>query len=348
MATLATALLQRKSEPDDEQLIKLFWNRAELKQELGRLRREKEKLTDQLKQQETTNLRLQQKFESLENLLADPLQAANAVIYYQLRAVWQGCRKRLVRLSRDLTERQRTREHQHVLAAFERQRQEGLAVLDEKLAPFLERQRQIEGDLRVAETRLAQLAGFWNYFRRRPFHDQAETIRASLEGLRTQIDRQVAHRREKEAEPAPTPEGLSVEGRRNINLAVIALAQQMLLTLGEQNVAGLARDAAVRSLTDVAYGSAEECQRLSLVLQAVVDKLDEPDKAIGSARRRAEYLKRTALYRRDSDTVPLATSFAAIPLSLAETGEPRPTVDRSLPVNVMGEDYWDVCAVLLT
>ena len=49
MAAIASPLLQRRKEPDEEQLLKLFWNRAELKKELGKLRLEKEKLLDQLR-----------------------------------------------------------------------------------------------------------------------------------------------------------------------------------------------------------------------------------------------------------------------------------------------------------
>ena len=92
MATIASPLLQRRKEPDDEQLLKLFWNRAELKKELGILRREKEKLMDQVRQQESVNLRAQQRLEQLEAQLADPQQAVNAVVYYQLKGVWQQCR----------------------------------------------------------------------------------------------------------------------------------------------------------------------------------------------------------------------------------------------------------------
>ena len=122
MATIASPLLQRRKEPDEEQLLKLFWNRAELKKELAKLRREKEKLIDQLRQQETINLRAQQRLEQLENLLADPLQAVNAVIYYQLRGVWQQCRKRLMRVARELADRQQDREEQHSRGRFEQKR----------------------------------------------------------------------------------------------------------------------------------------------------------------------------------------------------------------------------------
>ena len=348
MATLATALLQRKQEPDDEQLLKLFWNRAELKKELAKLRREKDKLGDQLRQQETTNLRTQQRLDALENLLGDPLQAANAMVYYQLRGVWQHGRKRLARLARDLSERQRSREEQHANAQFEQARQDALAAIDEKLVPFQQRARQIEADLRTAEDQLAQLAGFWNFFRRKPLRDQAEAIRASLEGVQAQIERQLVPRREKETQTAPPFDCLSIEGKRNINLAIIAMAQELLLNFTEQDVANLARDAAVRSLADLSYGTASECRELSGIIETVMAAMGPPDQLAGKTRRRAEFLHLTAEYRRGTDTVPAASSFAAIAISISDSGEPKATVDRALSVNVLADEYWDIYSVLLT
>lgn len=348
MATLAAPLLQRKKEPDDEQLLKLFWNRAELKKELAKLRREKEKLVDQVRQQEGLNLRIQQRMEQLENLLGDPLQAANASTFYQLRGVWQQCRKRLQRLARELTERQQDREEQYARSVFERQRDAELAVLDGKLAELEERARQVDADRRTVEDRLLQLRGFWNYFRRRATAEQVEAVRAALDGLASQIERLRAERRAREAEAPPPFNGLSVEGRRNINLAVIAMAQQLLVHFADHNVAGLAREASVRSLTDVTYGSVAECRALSQNVEAVTRRLDAGDKLMSQMRRRAEYLRANAQYRRESDTVPVAASFSTVPLLMREAGENGPADDRLIRVNVLADEYWDVYSVLLS
>jgi hypothetical protein len=348
MATIASPLLQRRKEPDEEQLLKLFWNRAELKKELGKLRQEKEKLIDQIRQQEGINLRSQQRLEQLENLLADPLQAVNAIVYYQLRGVWQQSRKRLMRLARDLVDRQQDREDQHARARFEQVRDGELAAIDEKIADIESRARVLENDLHTAQERRRQLRGFWNYFRRRAGVDKAEAIQASLEGLRSQITRLIAARQEKEAEPCPAFAGLSVEGKRNINLAIVALAQQLLVHFAEHNVAGLAREAAVRSLADVTYGSAVECRTLGQNVEGVVRRLDAVDKLMPQGRRRAEFLRLTAQYRRDSDTVPVAGSFATLPVVISEAGELRPADDRVIPVNVLADEYWDIYNVLLS
>ncbi len=347
MATIASPLLQRRKEPDEEQLLKLFWNRAELKKELAQMRRENEKLIDQLRQQEGVNLRSQQRLEQLENLLADPLQAVNALVYYQLRGVWQQSRKRLMRLVRELVDRQQDREEQHARAGFEQQRDSDLAVVDEKIFDIESRSRAVENELRSVDERCRELRGFWNYFRRRNAGDRAAAIRAELDGLRSQVGRLQATRQEKELEPCSAFAGISTEGKRNINLAIVAMAQQLLVHLADHNVAGLAREAAVRSLADVTYGSTAQCRTLGQNIEIVVRRLEACEKLNAQVRRRAELLALTAQYRRETDTVPVAGSFASVPVLISEAGELRATDDRVIEVNVLADEYWDIYNVLL-
>ncbi len=348
MAVRASPWLQQRKEPDEEQLLRLFWNRAELKKELARLRREREKLIDQLRQQEGVNLRAQQRLEQLENLLADPLQANNAAVYYQLRGVWSLGRRRLQRLARELADRQQDREEGHAQRLFERLRDGEIGSLDEKIADLAGRVRAMESDLRAAGGERQRLRGFWNYFRRRRADDQGEAIRAALEGVHAQVDRLVAERRERELESAPNFGGLSIEGRRNINLAVIALAQQLLVELAEHNVAGLAREASIRPLAEVVYGSLAECRALSRNIAAVQRRLENGETLNGQIRQRTEYLRRRAQYRRDADVVPVAGLLGSIPVLVPDEGEPVSADAHQIQVNVLADEYWDIYASLLT
>jgi hypothetical protein len=84
-----TALLDRQSAAPTEELLKLYWNRADVKRELKALRRERFELLDKLKEQEGTILRAQEQLEGLERLLTNPLAAANAMVYFQLRHLWR-------------------------------------------------------------------------------------------------------------------------------------------------------------------------------------------------------------------------------------------------------------------
>lgn len=347
MGTVTTPLLQRRQEPDEEQLLKLFWNRAELKKELSRLRREKDKLIDQVRQQEALSLRAQQRLEQLEGLLADPVQAVNAVVYYQLRGVWQQSRKRLVRLARDLAERQQDREERFARQQFEAARDADLALIDNRITDVERRARVVQADLDAVEKRLGELRAFWHYFQRRALRDQRAAIQAALDGLQRQVERIRDERRSREAEPEPPFAGLSVEGRRNINLALIAMAQELLIQFSDNDVAALAREASIRSLADVSYGDVLRCQKLGRSIEAVVSQADTAERMAGLIRRRAEFLRQAAQYRRDIDTIPVAGSFATVPVSIQESGEPQPAGSHAIPVNVLAEEYWDVYSILL-
>ena len=80
MAKILAKNLSSKPESDDEErLLKLFWNRAELKKEFATLRREGEDLKAKLQKQEGVTMRAQQRLEQLEGMLSDPLQGRQRI-----------------------------------------------------------------------------------------------------------------------------------------------------------------------------------------------------------------------------------------------------------------------------
>ena len=104
MATMAPPLHAEEVEQQEQedQLLKLFRNRAELKKELNKLRSETLLLQDALHDQEAKYLRAQQRLEQLETVLGDPDQAMTVVTFYRLRAIWEYCQTRLDSLAREL------------------------------------------------------------------------------------------------------------------------------------------------------------------------------------------------------------------------------------------------------
>src|SRR5688500_18249582 len=73
---------------DDERLLQLYWNRAELKKELSRLQDERHKLLEQLKNHEATFVRHSEQLLHLEEFLGNPETGAHALVYFQLRSLW--------------------------------------------------------------------------------------------------------------------------------------------------------------------------------------------------------------------------------------------------------------------
>lgn len=345
--TISSNLLTRKKPAEDEQLLRLFWNRAELKKEFAKLRRERDRLTDQLRQQEGATLRAQQRLEQIEGLLAEPLRAANAAVFYQLRGVWHLCRRRLSRLAGDLAARQQQREQEHAAQQGEPQRDEAVMAIDRRLAELAQRRRSLEGDLAHLAGRRESLSGIWHYFKRRHLLAQEEAIEASLASLRVQQERQELAREERLAQLGSPDTKLSVAGRRLVNLSVIALAQELLLHFQQHGIAPLAREAATRKLGDVTYGSAEECRALARHIEQAQRGLDGLGDLPSRVRRRAEALSREAHYRRETDTVPVAGSFDLVPFDAGKTSAAAGPAS-SMQANILAEEYWDIYNVLLT
>jgi chromosome segregation ATPase len=345
--TISSNLLTRKKPAEDEQLLRLFWNRAELKKEFAKLRRERDRLTDQLRQQEGATLRAQQRLEQIEGMLAEPLRAANAAVFYQLRGVWHQCRRRLSRLAADLATRQQQREQEHAAQQGEPRREEAVLGIDRRLAELAQRRRSLEGDLAHLIHRREALGSIWHYFKRRYVVAQQQAVEASLASLLVQQERQALAREERLAQLGSTDATLSVEGRRMVNLSVIALGQELLLHFQQHGIARLAREAATRKLGDVTYGSADECRSLARHIEQAQRALDGLGDLPSRVRRRAGTLAREAHYRRETDTVPVAGSFDLVPLDPGLTSAAAgPT--GSMQANILAEEYWDIYNILLT
>jgi hypothetical protein len=104
-----------------------------------------------------------------------------------------------------------------------------------------------------------------------------------------------------------------------------------------------AKETTVKRVYDVRYGSREDCVRLMSQVRTalLVMEGDDDSAAIKSA---TERIRAAAVYRNDVDTVPLADSIgvAAVPAQFANDVD---SLGRS-GINVLIDDYWDVCGTV--
>ncbi len=348
MLTLVRQFFSRRKPVDDDQLLRLFWNRAELKREFAKGQLERERMIDQLRALEGSALRAQQRLDQLEGLLADPERAASAAVFFQLRGIWAYGKRRLSRLARDLGFRQQEREGQREAGRFEEHRQAALTAIEQRLVPLEERRALLESELIAVRARRLERTGFWNYFARRRLDAEQATLMAAGKSVDEQIERYERARSEKLKDKAAVPDAIGVDGKRLVNLSVIALAQELLLVFSEHEVAAQARDASLRQVGEAVYGSSQACRDLSQKIEGVLRKVEGMDELAGRVRRRAEYLHLIASYRRDSDTSPAPDTLTSIPVELTAEGDPRPVKGGpEVPVNVLADEYWDIYSVLL-
>jgi hypothetical protein len=325
-----------KADPaEQERLLKLFWNRAELKKELQSLDDQLHNLRNKLKQQENANTRLQQQLEQLEVLLGNPERGVDALVHFGLKALWRACREQLEKFAAELKRERQDAQRKQQLAEFQQDRAERLKVADERL-----RQAQEVGDAERArlaelEARMAQLQRFWHYFKRRALAAELLAQRERCVGAERHLADMKESHRTIEKEPWPEFPGLTIEGRRLVNLAVIAYAQHLFARLA---VSGLAMDARLannRSVESARHGSLDAClARLREIAQALA-LVNAQDGLAAEIRKRGEKMVAGATWRNANETVP---QHASLP----------PAGTGGVPdANVLVDDYWDVYKVLL-
>ncbi len=327
-------------------MLLLFKNRAELKKAYGELQEEVYRLKDRIKQQEGATARVQEMLGALESRLGVIETAYPALVFYQLRALWQCGRGILEQFVAELANQQEERERRAFLAECNRR--------------LFARRQAVEGGLRAAETEHAEarervegllkarakLKRLWHYFKRRDIDRQLQTAREAVRSADQALAQARTAADQLAGEPAPQFQGLSIEARRAINLAAVAYAEVLCLRLIDTPLVALAKEATSRREVADNYGDRAECEALitaivgaQLILRAKLSVAQE-------VKERADHLKAIARYRNGADTTPVPESIAFGEGDVL-AGQPLDGKRAVRMPNVLGEDTWDLFRVLL-
>jgi len=333
------------AEPE-ERVLALFRNRAELKKAYSELQDEVYRLQDRIKQQEGATARVQEMLGALESRLGMAETAYSALVFYQLRTLWQCGREIIEQFVTELAGQQEERERRAHLAEHNRQQ-------------FALRQ-SCESQLRAAETGLAaahqqvaelgatraKLTRFWHYFKRRDVDRRLEAARAAV--AVADMDLADARNAFAKLEEQPTPQfpGLSLEARRAINLAGIAYAEVLCLRLIDTPLVTLAKEASARREATDSYGDRGACETLIAQIATARSMVQNKANVAAEVKNRSERLKQLARYRNAADTSPLAESLAFSEGDVF-AGQPLGGLRAARMPNVLAEDTWDLFRVLL-
>jgi hypothetical protein len=330
---------------EDERLLQLYWNRAELKKELTRLQVERDQLLEQIQKQEGVALKLREQVDQLEQHLGDPEVAVHALVYFQLRGLWRTCSAKVAKFSQQLQRQQEERERRRQLIEFDQTRRRELAQFERTIAQAKAIADALEAQLKMLEGRLASLNGFWNYFRRRKLTEEVEVLRSKWDIAATKVTDLSDDQADLQDTPPPEFPGVSVDGRRSVNTAVIAFAQQLAADLATGGIAMLAKEATSKRALDMRYGSREECGRLMALLKEAGAVVNEHTADLTGLKQTTDALRAAAAYRSDADTVPLTDSIGTLPAPSTPVSGLE-SVNRA-GINVLVDDYWEVYRALL-
>jgi DNA repair exonuclease SbcCD ATPase subunit len=344
LAKRALRLVGREEESEDERLLNLFRNRAELKKEFSDLQQSLRLAEERLASQEAATRRAEERLESIEQLLAQPGTGYTALVYFQLRALWRVCQERLRTLSDELRGRHEDRLRREELMRFNQEKQRELAGLDQQLAQArdeLEERRKRRNAL-LAE--LERLRGPLGFLRRRKLKTQLEQRRGEVESSRLRLSELQDRRNSVHAAPWPEFTGLDIAAKREINIMVIAAAQELYLHFAGDELARKARDARVNSVQEMRYGGEEPCKLLIEKIQGAIVTLGARASLDADIQARARMLTNQVKFRSERETVPMAASLARIELP----ARPGSAARRApLEVNVLAEEFWDLYEVFI-
>jgi hypothetical protein len=346
---MLAALLDRNNEPPGEQLLKLYWNRAGVKRELGNLKRERFELLDKLKEQEDAIARAQEQLEGLERLLTNPLAAANAMVYFQLRHLWRVAAMRVEQFGKELHSQRERRERAQLHEAALAKRARRLDAINEKLTGLVQKRKGVIEECLRLEQRLERMNVIVRLFRGPKARNLIHGLRTGRATLEERI-REFNELAEKiQGEPLPEPEGLSLESRRLINLALIAFAQHLVVHFADHDLASLAKTSTERPVADMKFGDRRTCDQMVERIRERIEELRTDKTLADKVKRRSDHLLNEMKYRNETDSAPIPECVQRIQVSLEPETKGalmRRASDAPLQINVLGDDYWDLNSIL--
>ena len=327
----------RAANVDESRLLKLYWNRAELKKELADLDQELHQLRDRLKQQEAATLRLEDEFHALEGLLGNPDYGFEVLAHYQLRALWRACHGQLEQFGAELARQREERERKRQRTEYQQERLQKLRSVGERESIAEASLAQAQGEHAQVEAEHARLTSLWHYFRRRALASRLESMHGVVLERTAALADVRAVRRAIEQEAWPEFAGISLEGKRSINLAVIAYAQLLVSRLAAEGLAARTWTAQREHVRDCHYGSRKDCEQLMAAVAGALARVREAKDVVPELKTRAEKLRLTATYPHDEDAVPVSDSLPPNDIG-AERALDEPSVLR--------DNSWDIFRVL--
>jgi hypothetical protein len=322
-----------RASQEDDRVLDLFRNRAELKKAYSGAQTELQQWKDRLKQQEGAMARVQESLQALELRLSSPDTAYPALVFYQLRELW-ACGHSLI--EQFVNELRGQRE------AFEREafsREQGVALqqrgveLENSLALVQAAAAEAGNALSDLRLQLTRCQAWWQHFERRALQRRLEYADLAARLAESDLNAALAERDSLAAAAQPQFPGLSVGARRAINVAAIAYGHVLYERLTGSRIQELICEAARLREPPDDYGDRTDCERLIAEIQQRRAQLRQQDSLQDDMHRANRQLKPLMSYLTDDEGVPEAGTLAG---SVTEPGS-----------RVLQDNVWNLQRLML-
>jgi len=325
---------------DNDKLVDLFRNRAELKKEFAALRNEKFQLQDRIKTHEGATARVQQKMDHLESLLLDREWVHNVVAFYQLRRLAAHCSAKLARFAEQLKQQREQRIHGKAMGVWNAQRDEQAAGIEQQIGEHRLQTQLLEDQLQAERHRLTTMNGVSRMFRGRDQEAEIEDITSRIDAGQVKEAELLNALENVHNLSPPDHEGLDLATKRSINFMILAFVQQLYLHFEEDNLAAMAKEANEKSVGAINYGTKHECDEIIERIEKRWESMESVTDYADVLQRRAKLIADHAVFRNDDDVIPASGTVATVYVI-----DPNGVV-KEKDANLLGDNYFGVAKVL--
>ena len=138
----------------------------------------------------------------------------------------------------------------------------------------------------------------------------------------------------------PGHNGLDDATKRSINFMILAFVQQLYLHFEDDNLAAMAKEANEKSVGAINYGTKYECDEIVERIEKRWESMENVVDFADILQVRAKLIAEHALFRSESDVVPVPGSVATV--FVIDTNG----VVKEKDANLLGDNYFGVSKVL--
>jgi len=326
---------------EEERILELFQNRAELKKEFNDLQKAHLLLSKTSEEQAKKIDGLESDLKHLERHLMETANYADTQVYYQLRKLWETCHIKINKLRDRLVDQRRDRDRKQQLMEFNQKRAKNLNIINDEISKAKKFLDSIIARVEDLTKSIDAKNMPWHFFARQRLGTQR------AQALKTQTEAYSELHIKEESEPWPEFEGLEIEAKRQINLALIGLAQYYFSATTELGLGLKAYDSKNKRVWNRKYGT--EAQRKT-VLVKIMQKLEQFSKAkdLGAeVKTRVAKLNESVEFKTATATIPTEDSVPNVMNDLTNINMQATMTDVPTEINVVKHNYWDIVDLLI-
>lgn len=330
-----------KPADSSDKLRELYWNRAELKKELARVRDETYKLRECIADKEGTSAKLRQELEQLESMLLDPGAAHSVIVYYQFRRLNLSCKSKIADFAEHLKQQRERRLRGDLLSEWNDHRSHEVSAIEARIGEQRVEVQMLEDQLQSERHKLRSTNGLLRFFRKRAMTRAVDGIMAAME-LSQQQESELLQQFDavQKRTPPEDQQGLDLATKRLINFMILSYAQQLYLHFSVDGLAAMSQEAGTKSAGAISYGSKSDCDDMLAKIARGTEAHEKLTDFADVLQRRAKLIAEKAMFRSDDDAVPTAGSVVSL-YAITKDG-----AVQEAEANLLGENYWDIAKVL--